>query len=320
MGLVIGYSVALSIPVVGASVATLVWGGRFPGAEEFWSRLYIVHVLVLPVLIGALIAVHLVLIARPRHTDFPAPGRTERRVRGTPLWPGYALRSGGLFLATAAVLVLLGGLVQINPVWQWGPFHTYLSTNGAQPDWYLGWLIGALRLMPPIEPHVFGYTLFPNPFFGGVLFPMMVFGLLYAWPWLERRLTRDHAVHHLLDRPRDRPRRTALGAAFFGFVAVIFLAGSADRIFLAFGIPYEGQIWFFRAAVFWVPVAAYWLTRRVCEELRDLDAHPLRGWRGRVVRRTEAGGFAPAGASTAPADDAPATARPGAGPARPGAD
>jgi quinol---cytochrome-c reductase cytochrome b subunit len=311
MGLVIGYSVALAIPFVGASVATLIWGGRFPGAEEFWSRLYIVHVLVLPVLIGTLIAVHLVLIARPRHTDFPGAGRTERRVRGTPLWPAYALRSGGLFLATAAVLVLLGGLVQINPIWQWGPFHTYLATNGAQPDWYLGWLIGALRLMPPIEPTIAGYTLFPNPFFGGVLFPMLVFGLLYAWPWLERKVTRDVDEHHLLDRPRDRPRRTALGAAFFSFVAVIFLAGSADRIFLAFGIPYEGQVWFFRAAVLWVPVVAYWLTRRVCEELRDLDAHPLRGWQGRAVRRTDAGGFAPVAPSGA-SDDGPAGGQPDA--------
>jgi hypothetical protein len=123
---------------------------------------------------------------------------------GTPLWPGYALRATGLLFAVAGVLFLLGGLVQINPVWQYGPF-----ANGAQPDWYLGWLIGALRLMPPREIHVFGYTAIPNPFFGGILFPGIVFTALYAWPALERRITKDHARHDRLDRPRDNPWRTA---------------------------------------------------------------------------------------------------------------
>ena len=127
-----------------------------------------------------------------RHSQFRGPGRREDNVVGTPMWPGYALRSLGLFAAVAAVLVLMGGLIQINPIWLWGPYHPYIGTNGAQPDWYLGWLIGALRLMPNLEISVFGHTLVPNPFFGGVLFPGIIFTLLYALPWLDRRfISRD---------------------------------------------------------------------------------------------------------------------------------
>ena len=47
----------------------------------------------------------------------------------TPLWPAYAYRALGMLLATAAVLFLLGGLVQINPVWQYGPYETWLGTT-----------------------------------------------------------------------------------------------------------------------------------------------------------------------------------------------
>ena len=114
-------------------------------------------------------------------------------------------------VGTAGFLFLLGGLVQINPIWLWGPYHTYSSTNGAQPDWYLGWLIGALRLVPGFDLTIGHYTLVPGPFWGGVAFPLVVFGFLYLWPWLERRFTGDDAFHNLLDRPRDAPVRTAIG-------------------------------------------------------------------------------------------------------------
>jgi ubiquinol-cytochrome c reductase cytochrome b subunit len=271
MGLAIAYGVVMSIPIVGANLAFLIWGGEYPGSPAFESRLYIVHVFVLPAVLAALIAIHLAIIVRQHHSQLPGPGRREGNVIGTPMWPGYALRSIGLLLAVGAVLVLLGGLVQINPIWQYGPYEPWLGTNGAQPDWYLGWLIGALRLMPPWEIHFWGKTWVPNPFFGGVLFPTVVFATLYAWPFVERRFTRDHAAHHLLDRPRDRPRRTALGAAFFTWVAIVFVAGSADRILVSVGFPYEGQVWFFRVAAFVAPLLVYAVTRRTCEQLRDLE-------------------------------------------------
>ena len=231
------------------------------------------HVFVIPALLGALIAVHLAMIMSQRHTQFPGPAAREDNVVGTPMWPGYALRSLGLFVFVAAVLVLMGGLIQINPIWLWGPYHTYLGTNGAQPDWYLGWLIGALRLMPNLEIHIAGHTLVPNPFFGGVLFPSLVFALLYALPWIDRRFfTRDHRRHHLLDRPRDNPRRTALAAAVLSAIVVVFAAGSADRLFVVFGYSYQGAIGFFRGAFFVVPVIVYVLTKRICAQLAREDA------------------------------------------------
>jgi ubiquinol-cytochrome c reductase cytochrome b subunit len=270
MGLAIGNGAALSIPGVGGGLGTLIWDGPFPGGDAFLPRLLFVHVFVLPALIAILIAVHLTLIIRPHHTQFPGPGRREDNVVGSPLWPGYALRSLGLFAAVAGLLVLLGGLVQINPVWEWGPYEPWLGENGAQPDWYLGWLIGALRLMPNLEVHAFGRTLVPNPFFGGLLFPTVVFMVLYAWPWLEERVFArgDRAHHHLLDRPRDNPRRTGFATAFLTWVAVVFLAGSADRAFLAFGVDYELQVRIFRVLFFVAPPIAYVIARRASAELR----------------------------------------------------
>jgi ubiquinol-cytochrome c reductase cytochrome b subunit len=291
MGLAIGNAVALSVPLVGGQLGTLVWGGRFPGTGAFLSRLYIAHVLIFPVLIASLLALHLALIAIPRHTQFRGRGRTEGNVIGTPLWPGYALRSLGLFFCVAAVLVALGGLVQINPIWQWGPYEPYLGTNGAQPDWYLGWLIGALRLMPHIDVVIGGYTLIPNPFWGGILFPGVVFGFLYLWPAIERRLEHDTAPHNLLDRPRDNPRRTAIGAAVFAWVATIFLAGAADRAFVQLGVPYEGQLWGYRAASFLAPVLAYFVIRRICTRLREGEGHPGRGSGATTLARNREGGF-----------------------------
>jgi ubiquinol-cytochrome c reductase cytochrome b subunit len=292
MGLAIAWGVGMSLPFVGGPFATALWGGKFPGSTAFESRLFIAHVFVIPAILASLIAVHLAIIMIQRHSQFRGPGRREDNVVGTPLWPGYALRSLGLFAAVAAVLVLIGGLIQINPVWLWGPYHPYLGTNGAQPDWYLGWLIGALRLMPNLEIHVFGHTIVPNPFFGGALFPGIVFGLLYALPWLDRRfISRDYRHHDLLDRPRDNPLRTALAAALLALVAVVFAAGSVDRLFFQFGFGYEGAIWFFRGAFFVVPAVTYVLTKRICVELARERAHPLRGWDGEIVVRNERGGF-----------------------------
>jgi len=294
MGLAIAWAVAMSLPLLGGPFATALWGGRFPGADVFESRLYIAHVFLIPALLAGLIAVHLAIIVIQRHSQFRGPGRREDNVVGTPMWPGYALRSLGLFAAVAAVLVLMGGLIQINPVWLWGPYHPYVGTNGAQPDWYLGWLIGALRLMPNLEIHVFGHTIVPNPFFGGVLFPAVVFALLYALPWLDRRfISKDYRRHDLLERPRENPRRTALAAAVLAAVAVVFAAGSVDRLFFQFGFGYEGAIWFFRGAFFVVPAIVFLLTRRLCAELAREHAHPLRSWRGQVLVRTARGGFEP---------------------------
>jgi ubiquinol-cytochrome c reductase cytochrome b subunit len=273
MGLAIGNAVALSIPFVGSNLAALIWGGPFPGTQDFFPRMYLLHVFLLPALIATLLAAHLVLVALKHHTQFRRGARaTERRVVGVPAFPGQVPRSLGLLLSVAGVLVLLGGLVQINPIWLWGPFHTYSSTNGAQPDWYLGWLIGALRLMPGFDVTIGDYTLVPNAFWGGAALPGLVFTLLYAWPWLERRLTGDDAFHNLLDRPRDAPLRTAIGAAVVAAVLVVFLAGSADRVTVLFGVSYSLQIWIYRVLFFVAPVLTAAITHRTCMELQRGEA------------------------------------------------
>jgi quinol---cytochrome-c reductase cytochrome b subunit len=277
MGLAIGYSVALSIPFVGANLALLLWGGPFPGAASFWPRMYIAHVLLIPILIAVLLTAHLVLVASRHHTQFEeSPETTEEQIVGVPAFPGQAPRSVGLMFGTWAVLFLLGGLAQINPIWLWGPYHVGASTNGAQPDWYLGWLIGALRLVPGFDVTIGHYTLIPGPFWGGALFPTFVLLVLVLWPWAERRLSGDYAFHNLLQRPRDNPWRTALGAAFVSWVFLIFVSGSADRVTVWLGIDYATQIWVYRIAVWVVPVVVFFVTRGICRELLAGEAVELR--------------------------------------------
>jgi ubiquinol-cytochrome c reductase cytochrome b subunit len=268
MGLAIGYSVAISLPVIGPYFATLLWGGPFPGSSSFFPRMYIAHVLLIPLLIAALLTLHLVLVAARHHTQFrESPKTTERAVVGVPTYPGQTPRSLGLMFGTWAVLFLLGGLVQINPIWLWGPYHLGESTNGAQPDWYLGWLIGALRLVPGFDLTIGSYTLVPNPFWGGALFPLVIFAVLALWPWAERKLSGDDAFHNLLERPRDNPWRTSLGAAFLSWIFLVFMSGSADRVTVWLGIDYAAQIWVYRVLIWVVPVAVFFVVRRTCREL-----------------------------------------------------
>jgi ubiquinol-cytochrome c reductase cytochrome b subunit len=272
MGLAIGYGVGLSIPVIGGPLMLAIFGAPFPGKPEFWSRMYIAHVLIVPILLATLIGIHLALVAARHHTQFrESPKHTERRIVGVPMFPGYAPRSLALMFFVAAVLFLLGGLIQINPIWQWGPFEPWLGTNGAQPDWYLGWLIGALRLMPSFDVTIGHYTLVPNPFWGGVGFPLFVLAVLAAFPWIERRLTGDRRVHNLLDRPRDSPNRTAFGVAFLTWVFLVFAFGSADRIFVLYGLAYNVQLNIFRVGIWVVPLLLFFIVRRVCRELVASD-------------------------------------------------
>lgn len=270
-GLRIAYSIALSIPVVGTWVAFLIFGGEFP-AEEIIGRLFVVHVLLIPGAIAALLAAHLGLVWRQKHTDFPGPRRTEKNVVGSRLWPTYATKSIALFFGVFAVCALLGGLVQINPVWLYGPFRVQQVPSPAQPDWWLGWVEGALRIFPPWELRLFGWEV-PNPFFPAVLLPGITFGILYLWPWIEARFTGDREPHNLLDRPRDRPLRTAIGAGALAFYAILQLAASNDLVAQKFSISVETVTWFFRIAVLVVPPLLGWLTLRLMKRLQTSSAH-----------------------------------------------
>jgi ubiquinol-cytochrome c reductase cytochrome b subunit len=282
-GLRIAYAVFLSVPVIGPWIAFLVFGGEFP-ANQIIGRLFFTHVFLIPAIIGALIGAHLAIIWRQKHTQFPGRLEREDNVVGTHLFPTYAAKSIGLFLGTFAVLAALGGLVQINPIWLYGPFRPEQVTSPAQPDWFLGWLEGALRMMPSLEIHVFGY-LIPNQFFPAVLLPGLTFMLLYAWPFLEAFVMRDHLPHHILDRPRDRPLRTALGAATLTFYTVMFFAASNDLIAKWLAIPVDTVTVVFLVVLFAAPPVVAFVTYRLMKALRDSGAErfaemPLRALSG----------------------------------------
>ena len=269
-GLRIAFSIAQSIPLVGTWIAFLVFGGEFP-SHRIIGRLFVTHTLIVPALLVALISVHLAMVWRQKHTQFPGDGHTEDTVEGPKLWPTYALKSLGLFFAVAATLCLLGGLFQINPIWLYGPYHASQVSSPAQPDWYMGWLEGALRLFPPWEIRAFGFEI-PNPFFPAVALAGLTFLGLYVWPFLESWATTDRSEHHLLSRPRDHPFRSALGAATLSFYAVLFFAASNDLLAKWLKIPVTRVTVFFQVAVFVVPVVVFLVVRRLLRALAGSGA------------------------------------------------
>lgn len=264
-GLRIAYSIALSIPLAGAWLAFLVFGGEFP-AEEIIPRLFVTHVMIVPAAIIALMTVHLAIVWRQKHTDFPGPGRRESNVVGSKLWPTYAVKSIALLFAVFSVLFALGGLVQINPIWLYGPFKVQQVTSPAQPDWWMGWVEGALRLFPPIEIRAFGFEI-PNPFFPAVLLPGITFLFLYAWPFLEARFTGDREPHHLLDRARDHPVRTALGVATLTFYVVLHFSASNDLLAKELNVAVESVTVVYRVLLFVLPPLFAYVTFRLMKAL-----------------------------------------------------
>jgi ubiquinol-cytochrome c reductase cytochrome b subunit len=314
-GLRIAYSIVLSIPFVGTYMGFLLFGGKYPGTAIV-ERLFVIHVLFVPALIVAVLSAHLAILWHQKHTDFPGAGKTEDTIHGSRLWPQYAAKSVGLFCFVTAVLAGLGGLAQINPIWLYGPYRPAAVSAGSQPDWYIGWLDGALRVFPNFEIRVFHHTI-ANPFFPGVLLPGITFGLLYAWPFLEQRFSRDRAFHNLLDRPRDRPLRTAFGVATITFYVVLFLAGGTDVLAATFDLSFETLLRVFQVALIVLPIATAWVAWRICKELSKQRLHPIRRPVGGIVIRKPTGAYDVVGANegrnggaavqvpgTAPASDA----------------
>jgi ubiquinol-cytochrome c reductase cytochrome b subunit len=265
-GLRIAYSVALSVPVVGTWIAFLIFGGEFP-AEAIIPRLFVTHILLVPGAIVALLSVHLALIWRQKHSDFAVRGRRESNVVGPKLWPTYAAFSTGLFFAVSSVIMAMGGLVQVNPVWVYGPFRVSEVPSPAQPDWWLGWLEGALRIFPPWEIRALSYEI-PNPFYPGVLMPTVTFGALFLWPFLEARFTGDRGPHHLLDRARDHPVRTAFGITALSFFVLLQLAASNDLLAHRFSASVATISWTFRILVPVLPLVLGYATYRLMTALK----------------------------------------------------
>jgi ubiquinol-cytochrome c reductase cytochrome b subunit len=191
------------------------------------------------------------------------------------LFPHYTAKSVGLSMAVFGVTAVMGAVAQINPVWNYGPYRPDHISTDVQPDWYVGFLEGALRLMPPLETTVAGHTVMWNVFVPAIVLPGLLFTLLYCYPYFERWVTGALMEHHLCDRPRDRPTRTGLGVAAIVFYAVLLAAGGNDVISLVFRVPLEGLTWFFRVAVIVGPVVAFMATKRICLALQSHDRQLL---------------------------------------------
>ena len=285
-GLRITQGIIQASPVIGTWLSFLIFDGEFPGTA-FIPRLYSVHILLIPGLILALVTAHLMMVWYQKHTQFPGPGRTNENVVGYPLMPVYMAKAGGFFFVVFGMLVALAGLIQINPIWAYGPYMPDQVTAGSQPDWYVGFLDGALRLMPPWEIVAFGYTLSLNLIIPAMVLAPVLLVLVGAYPWIERyALGRDTGEHHLLDRPRNAPTRTALGVAMVTFYIVLMIGGGNDIIAYNFDLSFNTMIRVLQVLLFVGPVVAFIVTKRLCLSLQRRDRDLLLHGRetGRVLR------------------------------------
>ncbi len=275
-----------SIPVAGPHLMLWIFGGDVPG-HRIIPRLYWLHVL-LPVSMAGLFVLRRWLVRRHGHPRFPGPAGPGR--------PGplqNAPAAGvAMFFATCGVLTLLGTLAQVSPIWLYGPYQPGSISAGAAPDWYMGFLDGALRIMPGWELNVAGHPLSLAVLVPGLIVPGAFFTLLAAYPLLESRLTGDRGVHHFLDRPRAAATRTAAGTAGITFYGLLWAASSNDQIAYHIHLNLYAVTWFFRVAVFAGPPFAYTLTQRICLRLTRREREGIKHGRetGRIVMSPD-GGF-----------------------------
>ncbi|HIT74100.1 MAG TPA: ubiquinol-cytochrome c reductase cytochrome b subunit [Candidatus Avipropionibacterium avicola] len=281
-----------SIPIVGTWLEFLVFGGEFPG-DIIVARLYIAHVLLIPGIILGLIAAHLALVVYHKHTQFPGPGRTEKNVVGYPLFPVYMAKAGGFFFIVFGAVILMSATMQINPVWKYGAYNPEQVTAGSQPDWYMGWVEGAVRIMPGWEWHIGGTTWSWNVFLPAVMLMGLLFTVMGVYPFIEQWVTKDKDEHHLLERPRNNPTRTAFGVAAMSCYAMFWLGGGNDIIATMFHVSLNAVTYFLRVAVFVVPVIAFLITKRICISLQRYDIDRLtHGAESGVIDRSPDGGYA----------------------------
>lgn len=306
-GIRIAYSVLESIPFVGSYLAFWVFGGNFPGTATI-PRFFILHVLLLPLIILALVGAHLALLVRQKHTQFPGKGRTEDNVVGSPMFPVFMAKTTGFLFIVGGVTALLAAFAQINPIWQFGPYDAAKISYAVQPDWYMGFIDGAARIWPSWTFHNFGHTIPLEIFVPGIVLPGIIFNIAYAWPAIERKFTGDHAMHHLLDRPSLRPRRTAAGAALFAFCIMLFIGSSTDVIANYFHLSLNQVLWAMRILVIVVPLITYPVTKAIAREVGKTRGGGKRKT-ANVVTRTAEGEYvaepAPAYVDDEPAHDAP---------------
>ncbi len=285
-GLRIIDGVILSIPIIGRYISYGLFGGQFPG-DVLIPRMFTAHILLIPGIILALVALHLFLVFMQKHTQYPGGGRTDKNVVGLPLFPVYTAKAGGFFFVVFGSIALLGAAFQINPVWNYGPYDPSPVSAGTQPDWYMLFIDGGLRIMPGMfEVVLGGYTLSLNILIPAVVMPGLFFGFLALYPWIEKWATGDRGERHVLDRPRNAPVRTGLGVAIITFYVVLVLEGSNDIVAKLFSLSINDLTIMFRFLVFALPVAAFMITKRIAMGLQRKDRElVLHGEEtGRIVR------------------------------------
>ncbi|MFI5100097.1 MAG: cytochrome bc complex cytochrome b subunit, partial [Actinomycetes bacterium] len=303
-GLRITEGIIQAVPVVGTYLAMLVFGGEFPG-DAFIPRLYIVHVLLVPGIILALITAHLMMIWYQKHTQYPGMGRTEHNVVGYRLFPVYTAKAGGFFFIVFGLSVLLGAIATINPVWMFGPYTPTQITAGSQPDWYMGWLDGTLRLMPNWEITAWGHTLSLNILIPAMIVPGILFTALGLYPFIEQWVTGDRRDHNVLDRPRNVPTRTALGTTAIAFYGMLWIAGGNDIIATHFSLSINEITWTLRVLLFVLPPIVYVITKRFCLGLQRRDRDKLlHGYETGTIMRMPSGEYIEVHAPVSPEERA----------------
>jgi ubiquinol-cytochrome c reductase cytochrome b subunit len=291
-GLRIADGLMKATPVVGSYLSFFAFGGEFPG-DAIVSRLYAVHILLIPGLLLALIGAHMLLLVYQKHTQWPGPGKTNENVVGYPMLPVYAAKAGGFFFIVFGISALMGGLLTINPIWYYGPYDPSKVTAGSQPDWYMGVAEGLLRAMPGWETHLWGFTISWNVFLPGAVAPMLIFGTVLLYPFIEAWITGDKREHHLLQRPRNAPTRTAFMVAMMTLYGVLWAEGGNDILAKTFNLNLNYITYFARTMVFVGPVVAFLIARRWCISLQRADqARLLHGYETGVIMRSPEGAYA----------------------------
>ncbi|MDI5963523.1 cytochrome bc complex cytochrome b subunit [Streptomyces sp. SL13] len=281
----------LSVPIVGTYLSFFLFGGQFPG-NDFVSRFYSIHILLLPGIMAGLLVAHLILVFYHKHTQFAGPGKNEKNVVGMPLLPVYMAKAGGFFFLVFGVIAIIAAIASINPIWEFGPYRPDQVSTGAQPDWYMGFSEGLIRAMPGWEINFWGHTLQLGVFIPlGLLFPA-VLTVIAIWPFLESWVSGDKREHHILDRPRNAPVRTGFGVGWITWYMVCLIGGGNDILATHFHLSINDVTWFVRIAFFVAPVLAFIVTKRVCLGLQRRDRDKvLHGRETGVIKRLPHGEF-----------------------------
>ncbi|MDN5795066.1 MAG: ubiquinol-cytochrome c reductase cytochrome b subunit [Intrasporangium sp.] len=260
-----------SIPVIGSYMAYFIFGGAFPG-ELIIPRLYSLHILLVPAALVGLFTAHILLVFLQKHTQYPGPGRTNNNVVGYPFMPVYIAKAGGFFFIVFGVIALISAVVSINPIWGYGPYDPSPITAGSQPDWYMGFADGALRLLPGfLEFVAFGFTFSMNIFPGSILLLPIMWTIIGIYPFVEKWVTGDDREHHLLDRPRNAPARTGIGVAGIVLYSVLFFAAGNDLMAIKLHLSINDITNTLRVLFFIGPPIAYWITKRICLSMQQYD-------------------------------------------------